>query len=129
MERLAREGCNSLTEYLQVPPEMVGLILPTIQYKNLRFITLELSMLVNNLSPILKDKTEHYKVKIQKISSQIDKRNLFLRDVKIHGQINFIEVLPFFSMTLSLLIGIKSDIIKDIGGILYLGQEENKKTW
>jgi len=129
MERLAREGCNSLMEYLQVPPSMIGIMLPEIQYKNLRFFTLELSMLLNNLRPILKDKYAEYKNNVDMVITQIDKRNLFLKEIKIHGQVNSIQVLPFFNKTLYLLINMKSQVIGDIGNVLFLGQEDNKKSW
>ena len=74
MERLSKEGCRSLIEYINVPNEVKGLLLPEIQYKNLRFAVLELNILIDNLKPILKDKTDKYKLDITTVLNTIDKR-------------------------------------------------------
>ena len=60
MERLCREGCTTITDYIMVPMSEKGIILPDAQYKTLRFLVLELDLLINNLSPILNEKTDVY---------------------------------------------------------------------
>ena len=133
-ERIAREGCRSLMEYLQIPFEYQRVVMPDAQYKNMRFFAMELDILISNLSSAFKeekekgDKVKQYKKRLEPILKSIDNRNLFLREKKMNNQLVAIEVLPFLNTTVRFLISIKSDIILDIGHILYL-PEEVKKTW
>ena len=50
IERLAREGCSSITDYIQIPPAHQNIILVEAQYKNLRFFVFELEILLTNLT-------------------------------------------------------------------------------
>lgn len=127
-ERIAREGCRDLIEYLEIPINMRSIIMPEVQYKNLRFMVLELDILISNLSPVLKEKTDEYKKRIEPILKNINDRSLFLKDVKINNQIVRINILLFLDKTINYLTSIKSDLIKDISSILYLPEQE-KKSW
>jgi hypothetical protein len=129
MENLAKDGCSSLAEYLQIPMEMQRVVIPDAQYKNLRFIVLEMNSLIINLSPVLKDKTEEYRNKLKPILINIDHRELFLKNIKSNNQVMCIEVLPLFNMTVSYLSEIKLQLIQEIGHILYLPNEDKKKSW
>jgi hypothetical protein len=132
-ERIAREGSRSLMEYLQIPFEYQRVVMPDAQYKNMRFFAMELDILISNLSSAFKeedkgDKVKEYKKRLEPILRVIDNRHLFLREKKMNNQLIEIQVLPFLNTTVKFLISIKSDIILDIGHILYL-PEEVKKTW
>lgn len=130
MERLASEGCSTLEEYFQIPFHLQRVVIPDAQYKNLRFIILEMRLLISNLSPVLNERVQYYKEKLNPILKVKDKRELFLKEVKVNNQLNSIEILPFMTSTLEVLFFIKSMIIKDIGPILYIKEEEpNKKKW
>lgn len=127
MERLANEGCNELMEYMQIPFDMRKVILPDVQYKNIKFLALELKLLINNLTPILNGKEDSFRKMLKPILENIDKRNLFLKEKSHNGQLIYIEVLPLLMSTLRLLGEIKSGIIKDIAPILYIKEDEKKK--
>jgi len=131
MERLAKEGCSSLVEYFQIPYPMQRIMIPDIQYKNIRFIVLEMQILISNLTPILKEKTELYNIRLKAIADVIDRRELFLKEIKANNQVMLLEVLPFMNKTISMLSLLKSFIIKDIGHILYLAEDNDvgKKKW
>lgn len=127
MERLAKEGCNSLFEYMQVPYETKNLMLADIQYKNLKFLLLELDILVDNISPIIKEKTKDYKDKLKSIKEVIDKSELFLKAFKVNNETVNVKILPLFYTTLNYLNEIKSSVLIDIGFLLYIKDEEKKK--
>lgn len=130
MERLAREGCNSIVEYMQIPFNMRQVILPDVEYKNLRFMILEMDILICNLAPILKDKTQEYVTMLGKIMDKIDSRQLFLKEIKKDNQVVMIEPLPFMQASVNYLTSIKSKLIQDIGHLLYIPeQDNNKKKW
>lgn len=131
MERLAMEGCTSLIEYFQIPFSMQRIIIPDTQYKNIRFIVLEMQILISNLSPVLKDRKAYYETRLKVIADSIDNRKLFLKEVKSNNQLVSIEPTPFMNTTIKFLFKLKSDIINDIGDILYLKEEEdkNRKKW
>lgn len=130
MERLAREGCNSIMEYMQVPFNMRQVILADVEYKNLRLMALEMDILISNLAPILKEKADKYNERMAKLLQNIDYRNLFLKEIKKDGQVVMIEPLPFLFSSTTYLTTIKSELIKDIGHLLYIPEEDNnKKKW
>ena len=129
MERLTREGCVSLIEYLQVPIEYQKILLPEVQYKNLKFMSREIDMLISNLRPILKGKADEYAEKIAPVMRNINNRPLFLKEVKHNGAVVQINTLDFFKFTADYVIQVKSQIINDIGHILYLPNEDKKKSW
>lgn len=129
MIKLAREGSDSLMDYLEVPYEMRQVLLPDSQYKNLRFLVLEMDTLITNLSPMLKDKTDKYKKNIKIITDVMDKRELFLRDIKKNNKIEAIQILPLFNQTLNLILNMHLEIIKEkeVSSILYMSDDTNKK--
>ncbi len=127
LERMATEGCSSLSEYLEIPPHLQGIIIPKTRYKNMRFIALELKMLINNLVPILEGKEKTYKERLDKIIENIDDEKLYLEYGKQNNQ-NYIKVKNFLILTVKLLIEIKSEIIGDMGHLLYI-KEGGKPKW
>jgi len=130
LERLAIEGCSNLGEYMQIPFELKEVIIPDIQYKNMRFMALEISILLDNLAPIIPDKLGDYIKKLKPILDNIENKELFLEQKIINDKLLKVEVLPFMIRTIKYLLEIKLDIIKDIGSILYLPEStNNNKKW
>jgi hypothetical protein len=67
---------------------------------------------------------------LEPILKNIDKRYLFLEERKNHSQLIQLIQLPMLSKTIGLLSHIKQEIIKEIGDILYIKQDDiNKKKW
>ena len=133
-EKISREGCSSLIEYLQIPFEYQGIMIPDAMYKNMRFFALELDILIDNIIPDLNkedgnNKSDDYYKRLKPVLDNIDKRHLFIRERRINNQIIQLILLPFFYTTINHLMEIKSNIIKDIGHILYINNEDKKKTW
>lgn len=129
METLALEGCSSLAEFLEIPQEVLGIIIPEIQYKNLRFIIREIKLIIDNLSPVLKDDIEDFRTELKPLLKFIDERKLFLKDVKRDGQIINIYVTPFFKTTVDYILNIKSKLIMNGRVMKILYYEEEKKKW
>lgn len=130
MERLAREGCNSIMEYMEIPFNIRPMILVDVEYKNLRFMALEMDILIGNLAPILKEKTEIYNNKLNILMINLDNRSLFLKEIKKDNRVVMIEPLPFLYSSTAYLSNIKTSLIKDIGHLLYIEQQDNqKKKW
>ena len=128
MQRTSKEGCESLADYLQIPFEMRGVVIPDTMYKNMRFLTLEMNILIDNLEPILEDGTKELRKKLLVIINVMDKRNLFLNEKIVNKQLVEIQILPLLDKVINELSNIKSDIIKKIGYLLYI-KAEDKKEW
>ena len=128
-ERIAREGCRDLMEYLQIPINMQRIVMPEAQYKNLRFMALEIDMLISNCSAVLKTKTKEYRDRLSPILKNINRRDIFLRDIKNNNQLMHIEVLSFLTRTIDYLIEIKRDLIQDISPVLFLPEDKKEKGW
>ena len=130
IERIAREGCRNLMEYLQIPIDSQKIIMSDTQYKNMRFLALEIDLLITNLAPVIKDKVQKYKDQLKPILNNINNRSLFIEETRINNRVVEIYTLPFFHTTIGFLVSIKSEIIKDIAHILYLPEDEvGKKRW
>jgi len=130
LERLSREGCRNLMEYLQIPIESQKLVMADVQYKNMRFFALELDLLIKNLSPIIPEKIEGYARRLNPILKNVNKRSLFIDEVKRNNRVIEIYTLRFLHETIDFLVDIKADIIKDISSILYIKPEEmGRKKW
>ncbi len=130
IERMAREGCRNLMEYLQIPIASQRIVMADTQYKNIRFFALELDILISNLAPVIKDNVDKYQEQLKTISKNINNRSLFVEERHINNRLVEIYTLPFFNVTLEYLLSIKSNIIKDIAHILYLPEEDiTKKKW
>lgn len=129
-ERIANEGCRDLMEYLQIPSQMHLLVLPDAQYKNLRFMVLELNILISNLAHVLKkeDKEKEYKERIQVVLNVINNRSMFLKDIKQNNQVMRIIPSPMLDKTIKYVGEIKSSLIRDIGSLLFLPEGE-RKSW
>lgn len=130
-ERIAHEGCRDLLEYLEMPPHLYPFILPDAQYKNLRFMVMELRLLISNVNNVLekqeKGKTEEYKTRLQVVLNIINNRSLFLKDVKQNNNVVKVNVLPMLNYTIEYISKLKADLIEDISSILYLPEAEGKK--
>ena len=128
--RLAREGCSTVIEYLQIPTEHREIIIPDIQYKNLKLIISELDLLVTDANPVIGDtKTEEYRKKIEPLLNAMSQRKLFLHEPysQVKKQISYRELTPFFWNTLDFVTRIKQDLIRDLSSILFVkskGAEE-----
>ncbi len=134
MERISREGCNSLMDYLQIPLAQRQIILADTQYKNLKFMVTEMQLLLTDLSPVVaKDKHKAFMDTLKKIQPPIHIRRLFLveRHSVMKNGIFTSEVTPFFYETLTFLSELKLDIIKEISHILYIKDDggNNKPKW
>lgn len=129
MERMAREGCSSLLEYLQYPIELRASQFADIQYKNLRFMVTEFSLLIRKLNPII-DETygNTLMLTVSRLQNVIDRRGLFVKEVKKNNYIST-ELTNNFSRALFLLSEAISEIIKKIDYILYIKEKDNKPKW
>lgn len=122
MVRLAREGCLSLAEYMQIPFEQRAIILPDVQYKNMRMISNEMNLLLTDLVPVLgKEKVEEYLKILFSIEKVIDQRKLFVKDnySSVKKQVVSSSTTEFFFETLRFLEVVRRNIIIDISSILY----------
>jgi hypothetical protein len=131
MERLCREGCTSIADYIMIPMDKKGIVLPDAQYKTLKFLIMEMDLLIDNLSPILGEKTDSYKKRIAKVLNIVNDPSLFVKPIySSEKQLSYIQVLPLYNETIIYISQINSDLIRDIGHLLYIKEEqENKKKW
>jgi len=136
MERIANEGCHSLMDYFQIPAQERKVILPDMQYKNLRFIVTELKLLLIDLTPVVKENAhKDFMKSINHLRGIVDNRKIFVVDnysVQIKG-IASSKLTPFFWETLNFTTLLKQKIIKEIAHLLYIdtnkGGKRNRKPW
>lgn len=123
-ERLAREGCESLMNYFQIPERTRHLILGDTQFKNLRFFVTEFHLLLSDLSPIVpQEKNRDYREALNKIDKALTNRNLFVMDVyNSSHHLKEVKLKPFFFDTLFFLSNLKVELFYHIKNILYMSK-------
>lgn len=129
METLALEGCMSLAEFMEIPIERLPIYLPEIEYKNLRFMVRELKLLVDNLSPILKEQSKEYRELLKPVLKRLDDRSLFLSENKKNNIIIELKLNPIFHKTVEYVLDIKTKIIEDDKVMKILYYEKENKKW
>lgn len=124
-QRLAREGCGSLLEYLQFSQKQREIVMGQLQYKNFKFILTEFVLLLADLTPIMEDaKEKTFQDTIDKINAISTNENLFLEN-RYDVNKNLVRSVPtpFFYSTLDVLHKLKIDLFKEIKHVLYIGKK------
>lgn len=131
LERIAKEGCNSVMEYLGIPMDQRITLLADTQYKNLRFIVTEMSLLLTDLTPVMdQTKLKIFRQMLSKIEEVITKRQLFVNEnysAKKKGIVQS-SVTEFFHQTLKFLCNLRIKIIQENAQLLYI-KEDDRKGW
>lgn len=120
--RLAREGCTSLMDYLQIPHQQRDIIIGDTQYKNLRFMVTEFSLLLEDLEiPIKnKEKLKKFRKAIREIEEKLEHRHLFIKEARdVKNGVRSSKTTPFFTQTLIFLSDLKIDIFRNIAHLIY----------
>lgn len=119
-ERLVREGCKSLLDFMNIPERNRPIVIGLTQFKNLKFIITEFQLLLGDLTPVLKSSEKYDKV-LDNIERALQTERLFIRTrTNVNNEV--IEVVPteFFYQTLKTLHDLKRDLFKEIKHILYI---------
>jgi hypothetical protein len=121
-ERLVREGCSSLLDFVQIPLSNRSSIVGQTQFKNLRFLITEFKLLLADLTPILEeDKVKEFDRFLNNIDKAISHEKLFLNSSYDVNR-TLIETKPteFFYQTIETIHKLKVDLFRQIKGILYI---------
>lgn len=126
--RLAKEGCLSLLDYLEMPYEQRERDIGEIQYKNLRFIVNETDLLLTDLIPTDETEIEKLRKKLEPILKVINSRSVFINDLTdANGFVKATELTPFFYESLNYLDNLRRGIIKQIAPMLYIKEDKGNK--
>lgn len=131
MERLAREGCNSILEYAQLASNPnAHIIIKEVQYKNAKMMLSELQLLLTDIR-IIVGETFYGKIKevIDGLEKFIQKRELFVIENfdTTKGRIISMDLTPMFFKVLKKLCDLRGRVIFEISGTLFL-KKEDKST-
>jgi hypothetical protein len=133
LERLAREGCENLFEYFQIPQEQKMFMFGDIMYKNMRFMVTEFILLLSDLTPVMKpDKHKQFLEQIMEIDKIKENRKLFVKDIyqATTNSIKVSKATPFLYDTISFLSTFKIELVREIAHLLYIPEETiNRKKW
>lgn len=121
-ERMIREGCSSILDFLQIPLHKRAVVIGSAQYKNLRFFITEFRLLMADLTPILdKDRVAVFEKTISHIEKALDSDRLFVKSIyDLNHNVIETKPTPFFYETLNILHNLKIELFKDIKDILYI---------
>jgi hypothetical protein len=126
LERMAREGCTSLMEYLSIPMDTQKIISADVQYKNLRFIVTETHLLLGDLTPILsQEKLKVFRDNLKQVQKVLENRKLFVKEtysVSKNGIVSS-KTTEVFMKTVEFLSELKLNILQEISHILYIKDE------
>lgn len=121
-ERLVREGCSSLFEFVQIPHNKLQVVIGLTQFKNLKFMITEFKLLLADLTPILEEENEkEFDKTITEIEKAVSSEKLFLNSYyDVHKNLVKTSPTEFFYKTIDILHKFKVDLFKEIKGILYI---------
>ena len=121
-ERLVREGCSSLLDYVKIPLNNRSSVIGLTQFKNLRFMITEFKLLLADLTPILEqDKAKAFDSFLNNLENALKCEKLFLiYSFDVNGKIIETRTTEFFSVTIEALHKLKVDLFKQIKNILYI---------
>lgn len=130
-ERLAREGCTSILDYLQYPQDIRRVIIADIQYKNLKLIINEMKLVIPDLSPVIaQDKVKELRNKLSDLSKFTNDRRLFV--VENYSEVKKVVTDSYmtknFELVLEGLSLLRQEIIFLIQHILYVAVKPTN-TW
>lgn len=124
-ERLVREGCTSLLDFVNMPLKNRPVVIGLTQFKNLRFLITEFKLLLGDLTPVL-DSSDYYDEILKKIDKCLIYEKLFINsEININKEIVNIKPTPFFYETLDIIHDLKRELFKKIKHILYIGSDNN----
>jgi len=127
IERLSREGCRSIIEYVSIPPEIAHNFIVETCYKNIQFFIMELHIVVTNLQSTLKEDSKEYFKRLEFLDKKIKNKKLFVVQKFINNELT-LELTEIYYKTLDLLIVTKRNLIKDISSLLFI-KGDDKPTW
>jgi Na+/phosphate symporter len=124
LERLAREGCESIIDYNQLILQGIDMNqhLANIKYKNLTMFYNELILLLNDIYLNL-DETEWKKLRslLDELKPYIGVEKLFLKKTfsRVKNRQTSIKTTPFYDQMIDSLSSLKLEILKSIKHLLY----------
>lgn len=126
-ERLAREGCTSIFDYVQIPMNDRNMFLVEIQYKNLKLLLNEFILVIPDINPVIGEtESGEFMQLLEKLSKVMeDKKNIiryFRSDVQ--NKITDAELTDSFYTMLKILHDLRVKLILVLKNILY--REESK---
>jgi hypothetical protein len=127
-ERLAREGCTSVMEYVQMPIRDREINAGLIQYKNLKILLTEFILLLADLTPtIRKDKIKEFHDALDSLENIIQNENyLLVKRYDENNKIISINTTNNFNYILKSLHKLKIELFDQIKHILYIQPLEHE---
>lgn len=126
-ERLVRDGCKKLLDYLQIPARDRPVVVADTQYKNLQLFVTEFKLLLADLTPVLNpESAKVFDDALDKIDNAVKTRSLFVKDTRdTNNKVIEVRTTEFFWKTINILHKTKVDLFKQIKNILYINTETN----
>jgi len=126
MERMARNGFSNLMEYLQIDYSGRDIVIPDLQYQNLRLMVGELWLLSTDLVPVI-SKTFYSDITsaLGKYDEMVSDRKALVIDVmnQRDKKISHSILTELFYKILHAVSQMRVKIINEIAGILYVKDE------
>lgn len=126
-ERLSREGCVSIMDYVMMPPKDREINAGLIQYKNLRILLTEFILLLADLTPIIrKEKFNKYQESLDALEKVINMEDyLIKRRYDENNKVISINITKNFDDVLKSIHNLKIELFFDIKHILFIQPQQN----
>lgn len=125
IERLAREGCKSIIEFIQMDRQTQIFMLPEIQYKNLSMMISEISLLLDDIISVIMDaKYKKFKKELERAKKVINKRDKFVKEcfdrTRSQSRLKSRSLTKDFDILLEGVSSLKVRITKEIAPMLFV---------
>jgi hypothetical protein len=129
-EGLARDGCETLFEYLQIPLSEVKTRFADTQYKNLRFMFTQLHLLISDVEPIIKEvEADKFFKELDDLEKDMNNKKMFIRERYSASRRGIVssEVTQEFEKKLGDVVQLKRKVINSIKHLIFI--ESKTPTW
>lgn len=123
MERIAREGTDSLIDYIKVPEQDRSRYFAAIQYKNLKMMISEMFLLLADLQPVITSQFyKEIKESLDKLQESITEERKFIKSYfsQVSKSVYKAELTTNFDVMLKIVSSMRSRIIKEISHLLFV---------
>lgn len=130
-ERLAREGCASILEYIQLPIKDREIYLVEIQYKNLKLLLNEFILIVPDIVLIVgEEKSKEFLGSVKRIGNVINKKENIVHTSRsdVSNTITSAKLTPLFDKSLNILSQLRMELIIELKNILFMEQSRGGQS-
>lgn len=129
-ERLAREGCSSVLDFVQIPSKDRSIFLAETQYKNIRLLLNEFILVIPDVTLVIGEASSNtFMQTLEGLAKVINDKHAMINYIKsdVTNSVRDAKMTHLFSLSLKVLSEIRTQLIKELKNVLFVGDTRNAR--